>query len=148
MRHTAKIPMIAGLILVSILACTAVVYADYGFDNQAMSYYGFPLAPAIFRTCVDTRELYAGRDLMDKGISEYAQKIFSSPGKMMAFNYVINGHEPAGFASVAFPADYGISGVMTFAVSHWGRACDKDPGGDTAATDGAMKEFNPDPGRV
>ena len=34
-----------------------------------------------------------------------------------AYNYVVNGHMVAGFALVAWPAEYGVSGVMTFIVN-------------------------------
>ncbi|MDQ7821303.1 MAG: DUF2950 domain-containing protein [Candidatus Eremiobacteraeota bacterium] len=61
-----------------------------------------------------------------------------------AFNYVINGHMLAGFALVAYPADYGTSGVMTFVVNQWGKVYEKDLGGDTARLAGEMKEYNPD----
>ena len=37
----------------------------------------------------------------------------------------------AGFAMVAWPADYGHSGVMTLAVNHQGTVYEKDLGEDT-----------------
>jgi len=49
-----------------------------------------------------------------------------------------------GFALVAYPAEYGNSGVMTFIVNHEGKVFQKDLGKNTAATAGAMKEYNPD----
>jgi hypothetical protein len=62
------------------------------------------------------------------------------------YDYIINGHMIAGFGLVAFPADYGNSGVMTFIVNHQGRIYQKDLGPKTAETAAAMKEFNPGPG--
>ncbi|MBW2421614.1 MAG: DUF2950 family protein, partial [Deltaproteobacteria bacterium] len=44
------------------------------------------------------------------------------------FDYIINGNMIAGFGLVAFPADYGKSGVMTFVVSHQGAVFQKDLG--------------------
>jgi len=44
------------------------------------------------------------------------------------YDYIINGNMIAGFALVAFPADYGQSGVMTFVVSHQGTVFQKDIG--------------------
>ena len=38
----------------------------------------------------------------------------------------------AGFAMVAYPAEYGKSGVMTFIVSHNGKVYQKDLGKDIA----------------
>ena len=44
------------------------------------------------------------------------------------YDYVINGNMIAGFALVAYPAGYGRSGVMTFAVNHGGKVYQKDIG--------------------
>jgi Protein of unknown function (DUF2950) len=60
------------------------------------------------------------------------------------YNYVINGNMIAGFALVAFPADYGHSGIMTFLVSHQGKVLQKDLGRQTHRIAGQMKEYNPD----
>jgi hypothetical protein len=60
------------------------------------------------------------------------------------YSYVINGNMIAGFALVAFPAEYGNTGIMTFLVSHHGKVYQKDLGPRTAATVKAMKEYNPD----
>ncbi|HSB78863.1 MAG TPA: DUF2950 domain-containing protein [Candidatus Methylomirabilis sp.] len=60
------------------------------------------------------------------------------------YNYVINGNMIAGFALVAFPAEFGNTGVMTFLVSHHGKVYQKDLGPQTAAIVKAMQEYNPD----
>ncbi len=57
---------------------------------------------------------------------------------------MINGHMLAGFALVAFPADYGTSGAMTLVVNQWGNVYQKDLEADTAKVAGAMTEYNPD----
>jgi hypothetical protein len=44
------------------------------------------------------------------------------------FDYIINGNMIAGFSLVAFPGDYGKTGVMTFVVSHQGTVFQKDLG--------------------
>jgi hypothetical protein len=49
-----------------------------------------------------------------------------------------------GFALVAWPADYGASGVMTFIVDQDGVVFQKDLGDDTNAVVDAMKSFDPD----
>jgi len=59
------------------------------------------------------------------------------------YNYVINGNMLAGFALVAFPAEYGNTGVMTFLVSHHGQVYQKDLGPRTADIAKAMQEYNP-----
>ena len=60
------------------------------------------------------------------------------------YRYVINGNMIAGFALVAFPADYGNTGVMTFLVSHHGKVYQEDLGPRTAEIVKAMQEYNPD----
>jgi hypothetical protein len=60
------------------------------------------------------------------------------------YNYVINGNMLAGFALVAFPAEYGNTGIMTFLVSHHGQVYQKDLGPRTAEIAKAMQEYNPD----
>jgi hypothetical protein len=62
-----------------------------------------------------------------------------------AYNYVINGRLIAGFAMVAYPAEYGDSGVMSFIVNHNGTIYEKDLGEMTAPIGAMMTEF--DPGR-
>jgi len=45
-----------------------------------------------------------------------------------AYKYVINGHMVAGFGLLAWPAEYGVSGVMTFVVNQNGMVYEKDLG--------------------
>ncbi len=49
-----------------------------------------------------------------------------------------------GFALVAWPADYGNSGLMTFIVSHAGNVYEKNLGQDTAERVKSMTSFDPD----
>ena len=49
-----------------------------------------------------------------------------------------------GFALVAYPAQYGASGVMTFVVNHQGVVYQNDLVPNTAAIAKSMKQFNPD----
>ena len=49
-----------------------------------------------------------------------------------------------GFALVAYPAQYGNSGVMTFLVNHKGEVFQKDLGANTAKLAARMTAFNPD----
>jgi len=60
------------------------------------------------------------------------------------YNYVINGNMIAGFALVAFPAEYGSSGIMTFIISHQGKLYQKDLGPDAKEIARKMTEYNPD----
>lgn len=59
-------------------------------------------------------------------------------------DYVVDGKMTGGFAILAYPAEYGASGVMTFLVSRRGTVVQKDLGDATAETAKAMTAFNPD----
>jgi hypothetical protein len=61
-----------------------------------------------------------------------------------AYSYVINGHMVAGFALVAWPAEYGVSGVTTFLVNQNGTVYEKDLGRKTEELVKAMTRYNPD----
>ena len=61
-----------------------------------------------------------------------------------AKNYMNGGKMTAGFAFIAYPADYRSSGVMTFIVDQDGVVYQKDLGKDTATLAKAMKEYDPD----
>ena len=50
----------------------------------------------------------------------------------------------AGFALVAWPAEYGVTGGATFIVNQQGVVYQKDLGSDTAQIAGAMTQYNPD----
>ena len=49
-----------------------------------------------------------------------------------------------GFAMVAYPAQYGASGIMTFIVNQDGVVYQKDLGPDTTAIAQSMTMFDPD----
>ena len=61
-------------------------------------------------------------------------------------SYMINGDMIAGFALVAYPADYGQSGIMSFLVSHHGKVYERDLGRCTAQCVKQMIGFNPTQG--
>jgi len=60
-----------------------------------------------------------------------------------AKSYVLDGKMTAGFALVAFPAEYRSSGVMTFIVGEDGVVYQKDLGKKTEVVAKAMNEYNP-----
>ncbi len=66
----------------------------------------------------------------------------AAPGGAHA--YLINGLMIAGHALVAWPADYGKSGVQTFTCGENGVIYQKDLGANTASLGAAMTQFNPD----
>src|SRR5215467_7245388 len=77
----------------------------------------------------------------------YYFKILTEQGKHApggAYNFIINGNMIGGFALVAWPADYGESGVMTFIVNQEGRVYQKDLGPRTEKLAARMTEYDPD----
>jgi hypothetical protein len=59
-------------------------------------------------------------------------------------DFVINGVMIGGFALVAAPAEYRVTGVETFIVSHDGIVYQKDLGPDTLKAFEGMERYNPD----
>ncbi len=59
-------------------------------------------------------------------------------------DYVIEGVMIGGFALVAAPAQYRVTGVKTFMVSYDGVVYQKDLGPDTIEQFKKMERFNPD----
>ena len=59
-------------------------------------------------------------------------------------DFVVKGVMIGGFALVAAPAEYGVTGVKTFMVSHDGVVYEKDLGPQTLSIAKAMERFNPD----
>jgi len=77
----------------------------------------------------------------------YFFKILTRQGKHAPggkYDYVINGNMIGGFAFVAWPAEYGNSGIMTFIVNQQGRVYQKDLGEKTGKLAPAMKQYDPD----
>jgi hypothetical protein len=77
----------------------------------------------------------------------YYFKILTGQGKNVpgdSYNYIINGNMVGGFALVAFPSNWGKSGVMTFVVNQQGKVYEKNLGADTAKSIQKMKLYNPD----
>jgi len=66
----------------------------------------------------------------------------SAPGG--AKSYIADGRMTDGFALVAWPAEYRVSGIMTFVVNQSGIVFEKDLGKTTAETAKAMDQFDPD----
>jgi hypothetical protein len=61
-----------------------------------------------------------------------------------ALNYVVKGKMIGGFGLIAYPAEYGNSGVMTFVVNHAGIVYEKDLGKRTEAIAKRIYLFDPD----
>jgi hypothetical protein len=61
-----------------------------------------------------------------------------------ALNYVVKGEMIGGFALVAWPAEYAVSGIHTYIVNHHAVVYEKDLGPNTASLAKQMSRFNPD----
>ncbi|HXY08172.1 MAG TPA: DUF2950 family protein [Terriglobales bacterium] len=59
-----------------------------------------------------------------------------------ARDYVVDGKMTGGFAILAYPAEYGASGAMTFLVSRRGTVYQKDLGDSTAETARAIRTYD------
>lgn len=77
----------------------------------------------------------------------YVYKILTRQGKAAPggkYDYIINRHMVAGFALIAYPVNWGSSGVMTFLVGPAGNVYQKDLGERTSELVTKMKEYDPD----
>jgi len=63
---------------------------------------------------------------------------------MGEMDFMLGGAMIGGFALVAAPAEYKVTGVKTFMVSHAGIVYEKDLGPDTMKTFQSIERFNPD----
>jgi len=78
----------------------------------------------------------------------YYFKILTSQGSASmpggAYDYIVNGSMLGGVAVIAYPAAYGVSGVMTFTVNHDGIVYQTDLGPETVLEALDIVDFNPD----
>jgi len=77
----------------------------------------------------------------------YVYKILKSQGPNApggARDYLVGDRMTKGFALVAFPVRYAVSGVLTFLVNQDGTIYQKDLGPQTGDLGQAMTQFNPD----
>jgi hypothetical protein len=107
-----------------------------------------PLGPLIALACVEGYHRPA-KMLNDEQAPYhgYYFKILTSQGKHAPggkFTYLINGRMIAGFALVAWPAEWGDTGVMTFVVNQQGKVYQKNLGSKTAKVAKAMTIYDPD----
>jgi len=103
-----------------------------------------PLGPLVARA---RAEGYSKRSAAPVPYWGYYFRIVTAQGKDApggAYSYLAHGRLMGGFALVAYPAEYGVSGIMTFIVNQDGVVYQKNLGPKTAAIARAMKTFNPD----
>jgi Protein of unknown function (DUF2950) len=103
-----------------------------------------PLGPLVAQA---RREGYKGTAGKPVPYHGYYYKMLTRQGPDApggAYDYVVRGKMLGGFALVAYPAQYGVSGLMTFIVNHDGVVYEKDLGPNTATMAQSMTKFNPD----
>ena len=105
-----------------------------------------PLGPLVAKAA---KEGYTRRKSGEKRnpYHGYYYKILKAQGEITpggAYDYVVNGKMIGGFALIAYPAEYGNSGVMTFMVNHEGVVYQKDLGKETEKIVSAMKKYDLD----
>lgn len=77
----------------------------------------------------------------------YYYKLLTSQGPNApggAVDYIVRGNMIGGFGLVAYPAEYGNSGIMTFIINNDGDVYEKDLGPRTERIASRLSEFNPD----
>jgi hypothetical protein len=107
-----------------------------------------PLGPFIAQACVEGYQ-HTAKMLNDEQspYHGYYFKILTHQGKHAPggkYNYLINGHMIGGFALVAWPAEWGNTGVMTFVVNQQGKIYQKNLGARTDKIAKAMTTYDPD----
>jgi len=103
---------------------------------------GGPISEAVARTidegyAVDAASAYHG----------YIFHVLTGQGpaaRLGELDYVIEGAMIGGFALIATPAEYGVTGVQTFIVSHDGIVYQRDLGPDSVALARQITRYNPD----
>lgn len=103
-----------------------------------------PLGPLVADAAA---EGYKKRDSGPAPYHGYYYKILTAQGPDApggAYSYIINGNMVAGFAAMAWPAEWDNSGLMTFVVNANGIIYEKDLGEKTAEIAQAMNAYNAD----
>jgi len=109
-------------------------------ENQPES----PLGPLA---AYASAEGYAGNTQAPQPFHGYFYRILTKQGERAhggAKKYLVNGVMTGGFAILAYPADYGNSGVMSFFINQDGVVFQKNLGENTSDEAKAIAAFNPD----
>ncbi len=107
-----------------------------------------PLGDLVAQAAEEGRALGGAAAQAPPPFHGYYFKIVTAQGPAAAGgakNYLADGAMSGGFALVAWPAQYDVTGVMTFIVNHDGVVHERDLGPDTPTTARAMTLYDPDP---
>lgn len=105
-----------------------------------------PLGPLVAAAQSEGFRMGSGERSGPRPFHGYLFRILTRQGEHAPggrYGYVINGNMIGGFALVAWPANYGETGIMTFLVNHQGRVYQSDLGPKTARTVRTMKAYEP-----
>ena len=105
-----------------------------------------PLGDLVAQAAAEGRAVGADRSQRSP-FHGYYFKILTGQGSAApggAKPYMVKGVMSGGFALVAWPAQYDVTGVMTFVVNHDGIVHEKDLGPETDAAAQKMTRYNPD----
>src|SRR5208283_4369805 len=105
-----------------------------------------PLGPLVARAA---EEGYPMRKPGEKRVPYhgYYFNILKSQGGSAsggAIDYLVDRKMTAGFGLLAYPAQYGVSGIMTFEVNQQGIVYEKDLGPGTEEVAKAIRKYDPD----
>jgi hypothetical protein len=101
-----------------------------------------PIGPAVALASVRGYKVGSGEPFHGYRYKILLRQGPSAPGG--ALEYVIGGKMIGGFALVAWPAEYGNSGIVTFMINHNGDVYEKDLGNSTSRIASRMTSYNPD----
>ena len=93
------------------------------------------------------RAIAEGYSPQNRGYHGYYFKVLKGQGpaaRLGQMDYVVKGIMIGGFALVAVPAEYRVTGVKTFIVSYDGIVYEKDLGTDSLKIAKDMERYNPD----
>jgi hypothetical protein len=116
-----------------------------GLYWESSSGTGSPLGPALAQVATDTSAATNARPgVWHHG---YHFRILTAQGSNApggAHSFLIDGHLLGGFGLVAWPRQYGVTGIQTFVVNQFGTVYEKDLGAATPTAAPAIKAFDPD----
>jgi hypothetical protein len=106
-----------------------------------------PLGPLVATASREGYGKQGAKEGQPAAYHGYHYRILTAQGKHAsggAYNYLVGDKLLGGFAIVAWPASYGVSGVQTFVVNHDGVVYEADLGAKTASVASGMMRFDPD----
>jgi hypothetical protein len=105
---------------------------------------GAEIVPKAFAAAAESFAESGGKREPYHGYYFRVLKAQGPDAKGGAFSYVVKGEMIGGFALIAWPAEYGVSGIRSYIVNHHGVVYERDLGPSTGSIARQMASFNPD----